>query len=119
MISIKTGVGSDTVYAGNGDDTIKGASGASTVYAGSGHDSVYGGSASTTFVVTASNFDDDLFKGGSGTNILDLSDLDASDVTVKTNATTHITTVNFDGATLTLKGVNEIAYSNGAVQTLH
>lgn len=117
--SIQAGSGSDTIYAGNGDATIKGGSGASTVYAGSGHDSVYGGSGSTTFVVTAANFNNDTFTGGAGKSVLDLSDLNAGDVTVKTTSSTHVTTVNFDGATINLKGVNEIVFGNGSTQTLH
>ena len=116
---IKTGAGSDTVYCGTGDATVKGGSGASTVNAGSGHDSVYGGSGAMTFVVTAANFKNDSFTGGTGKSVFELSDLTANDVSVKTNATTHVTTVSFDGSTTALKGVNEIHFAGGGVQTLH
>ena len=116
---IKTGAGADTVYAGSGDATVKGGLGASTVYAGSGHDSVYGGAGPMNFVVSAANFNNDLFVGGTGKSVLELSDLSANDVTVKTNASTHVTTVSFEGSTVTLKGVNEIHYAGGGSQSLH
>ena len=116
---IKTGAGSDTVYSGTGDAVVKGSSGASTVYAGSGHDSVYGGSGPMSFVVSAANFNNDVFTGGTGKSVLDLSDLTAQDVSVKTDGSTQVTTVSFEGASVTLKGVNEIHYAGGGVQTLH
>jgi Ca2+-binding RTX toxin-like protein len=109
--SIQAGSGSDTIYAGSGDDTIKAGTGNSTVYAGSGHDTVYGGAAQTTFVVTAATFNSGQFIAGAGTNILDLADLTAKDVTVATTA--QGTTVTFGDQTLTLKGHVTINYASG------
>lgn len=111
------GQGSDTLYGGSGNDTLYGGSGASTLHAGSGHDTMYGGSGPTTFVVTQATFNNDLIVGGTGTNVLNLTDLNASDVAVHT--ANGVTTVDFGGNELTLKGVNSIHFANGQSVTLH
>ena len=112
------GVGNTTVAMGSGQDTYSGGSGNSTVVAGVGHESVYGGAGTTTFEMSAADFNNDLFQGGGGTstNIFVLTDLNRGDVTIKTQGAT--TTVQFGGETVTLQSVNEILFKDGSHQTL-
>ncbi|HXZ16095.1 MAG TPA: hypothetical protein VEH77_09030 [Roseiarcus sp.] len=112
------GSGSDTLYGGTGDDTLYGGTGRSTLYAGYGHDTMYGGAgpmSKTTFVVTSDTFNDDVIKGSStgGASVLDLADLNQSNVSIKTNASTGVTTVSYGGQSLSLSKVGEIDFANG------
>lgn len=102
--------------AGSGDQQVYGGVGNDTVVAGAGHDTVYGGSGATTFQVSAANFNNDLFSGGTGKTTLDLTNLNPTDVHVATK--NGVTTVDFGGSTLTLKGVNEIDFANHTKLTL-
>jgi Ca2+-binding RTX toxin-like protein len=116
--TIDGGSGSSTIHGGSGNDVINAGSGASTIYAGSGHDTVYGGNAgNTTFVVTAATFNNDVFTGGLGQSILDLSDLNQNNVNIST--TSGVTTVDFGSKSLTLTNVNQIDFANGSKMTLH
>lgn len=115
---LKAGAGSDTLEAGAGNDTLLGGSGHSTLAAGFGHDTMYGGSgptSQTTFVVTAATFNDDVIKGSAtgGTSILDLADLNKSDVSIATNANTGVTTVSYGGNSLEMSKVSGIDFANG------
>jgi len=114
---LKAGSGHDTLVGGSGNDTLYGGNGSSTLIAGSGHDTMYGGNGPTTFEVGSANFNNDLIIGGAGHSVLDLTDLNEGDVTLKTVGA--VTTVDFGSNELTLKGVNEITFSNGHSVTLH
>jgi Ca2+-binding RTX toxin-like protein len=115
---LKAGSGNDTLAAGSGNDTLYGGAGSSTLMAGYGHDTMYGGSgptAKTTFVVTSDTFNDDVIKGGAlgATNVLDLADLNRSDVNIATNAKTGVTTVSYGGHSIEMTKVGEIDFANG------
>jgi len=58
----------DTIYAGDGDDTVYGASGNDTIYGEDGDDSLYGGSGND-FIMGGEG--DDYIEGGSGNDILE------------------------------------------------
>jgi Ca2+-binding RTX toxin-like protein len=112
---LKAGAGSDTLHAGTGNDTLYGGSGSSTVYAGYGHDTIYGGGSplsKTTVVVASDTFNNDVIKGGPGTTILDLADLNKSDVAISTNSK-GVTTVSYEGQSLSLTKVSEVDFANG------
>jgi len=115
---LKAGAGSDTLYGGTGNDTLYGGTGGSTLYAGYGHDTMYGGAgptSNTTFVVTSDTFANDVIKGSltGGASALDLADLNKSDVSISTNATSGVTTVSYGGQSLSLSKVGEIDFANG------
>lgn len=115
--ALYAGSGHDTLVGGSGNDTLYGGNGSSTLIAGSGHDTMYGGNGPTTFEVSSATFNNDLIIGGAGHSVLDLTDLNQSDVSMHT--TGGVTTVDFGSNELTLKGVNQITFANGHSVTLH
>jgi Ca2+-binding RTX toxin-like protein len=108
--ALYAGDGHDTLVGGSGNDTLYGGDGASTLIAGSGHDTMYGGNGPTTFEVSKATFNDDLIIGGSGHDVLKLTDLNRSDVTIKSSH--GVTTVEFGSHELTLKGVDQIQFGS-------
>ncbi len=115
---LEGGTGASILYAGSGSDTLCGGTGNSTLYAGYGHDSLYGGTSplsTTTFVVTSNTFNNDVIKGGvtGSTNILDLADLNQSDVSLNTNSNTGVTSISYSGQTLSVSKVSEVDFANG------
>jgi Ca2+-binding RTX toxin-like protein len=115
---LKAGAGADTLEAGTGNDTLYGGTGHSTIFAGYGHDTLYGGAgpaSKTTFVVTSDTFNDDVIKGSAtgGASVLDLADLNKSDVSIKTNSSSGVTTVSYGGQSLSMTKVGEIDFANG------
>ena len=97
-----TGGGSgDTLYGGRGDDDINGDGGADIIVGGMGADTLTGGAGADTFVFNAMS---DSFIGnadtiddfGNGTDQIDLSALDISDLDVSLSTSGGDTTVLID-----------------------
>lgn len=105
--------GHETMYGGQGQDTMRGGSGHTTMYAGYANQTMIGGSGSNDFYVSKSTFNNDVIQGGSGINILHLSDLSMSDVSMSTDKATGATTVAFGDHQLTVSNISEIVFKGG------
>jgi hypothetical protein len=99
--NISGGGSGDTLYGGRGDDDINGDGGADTIVGGMGADTLTGGAGDDTFVFNAMS---DSFIGnadtiddfGNGTDKIDLSALDISDLDVSLSTSGGDTTVLID-----------------------
>jgi Ca2+-binding RTX toxin-like protein len=108
------GAGNSVLNGGVGSDTLYGGSGLSTLNAGYGHETMYGGAGLTVFVFDKAHFvNNDVIHGGRGLSILDLADFSGSDVSVNKNVLTGVTTVAFNGHSLTLNDITAVAFKDG------
>lgn len=78
---IEGGVGNDALFGGGGADELKGGEGDDRLAGGTGTDVLYGGADNDTWVLDEDGIGDSFF-GGSGTNVLDATDV-GSGVTLK------------------------------------
>lgn len=70
--TLSGGNGNDRLFGGDGNDVLLGGSGNDQIYDGEGKDHVDGESGDDTFIAAA-DANNDLFNGGSGTDLLDYS----------------------------------------------
>lgn len=73
--TLSGGAGSDRIEGWGGDDALDGGTGNDTLHDGSGQDTVLGGEGNDR-VIVAADADPDIYAGGSGTDTLDLSDIE-------------------------------------------
>ena len=112
------GNGNDTLIGGNGNDTIRGGAGNDKIYGGYGNDKLYGDSGNDTFYFDNAANDlngDDTVYSGSGYDILDISEVDFSNMKFTRNGNnliiqygTHETVTIYNYLANTKSSIKEI-----------
>jgi Ca2+-binding RTX toxin-like protein len=115
------GTGGDALYAGSGTDTLTGGSGGDFLQAGTGLDYMYGGSAANWFGVYNSLASGDVLNGGSGDDS-ELQTGGGADVNIAAATISNFVGLDVDAEiTLTASQLSEFSYigsddSSGTIQ---